>query len=109
MSGCSNKGKYSDVPPDMFCGPAGGACRGTYPVNTPQRARAALSYARHAPNPEGIRQCVYKKADEQGWMDHSTGRLIMSNEKVSKTKTVYMDGQRYRVMREGDDIKVIKD
>jgi hypothetical protein len=55
--GGSNVGKYKTGP---FCGPAGGAPKGSYPVNTKKRASAALSYARHAPNPDGIRKCVCK-------------------------------------------------
>jgi hypothetical protein len=54
-AGGSNAGKYKSGP---FCGPSGGAPKGTYPVNTKARAIAALSYARHAPNPAGIRKCV---------------------------------------------------
>lgn len=53
--GGSNVGKYKKGP---FCGPAGGAPKGSYPVNTKKRAKAALAYARHAPNPSGIRKCV---------------------------------------------------
>jgi len=56
--GCSNQGKYKGVSADLFCGTEGGSCPGTYPVNTKGRARAALAYARHAPNPEGIKKCV---------------------------------------------------
>ena len=61
--GGSNAGKYSssDGP---FCGPAGGAPSKTYPVNTKKRARAALAYARHAPNPSGIKACVYRHYPE---------------------------------------------
>lgn len=55
--GGSNVGKYKTGP---FCGPAGGAPKGSYPVNTMKRAKAALSYARHAPNPSGIKACVCK-------------------------------------------------
>lgn len=55
--GGSNVGKYKTGP---FCGPAGGAPKGSYPVNTKKRAIAALSYARHAPNPAGIKACVCK-------------------------------------------------
>jgi hypothetical protein len=54
-AGGSNAGKYKTGP---FCGPSGGAPKGTYPVNTKARAVAALAYARHAPNPSGIRACV---------------------------------------------------
>jgi hypothetical protein len=55
--GGSNVGKYKTGP---FCGPAGGAPKGSYPVNTKKRAISALSYARHAPNPGGIKACVCK-------------------------------------------------
>ena len=51
--GSSNAGEYTDVDKDEFCGPAGGAAPGTYPVNTRKRAIAAKSYARNAPNPAG--------------------------------------------------------
>jgi hypothetical protein len=54
--GGSNAGKYKTKGP--FCGPSGGAPKGTYPVNTRARAIAAISYSRHAPNPSGIKACV---------------------------------------------------
>lgn len=47
-----------------FCGPAGGYPRGTYPVNTKERCSSALRYARYAPNPCGIAQCVKRKCSE---------------------------------------------
>lgn len=73
--GCSNVGKYKNVPSELFCGPEGGSCPGTYPVNTPGRARAALSYARYAPNPEGIKKCARRVAQSKGWVDQRTGKL----------------------------------
>lgn len=51
--GGSNVGRYPGV--RTFAGPAGGAPAGSYPLNTLARARSALSYARHAPNPAGIK------------------------------------------------------
>jgi len=75
--GCSNVGKYKNVPSELFCGPEGGSCPGTYPVNTPGRARAALSYARHAPNPEGIKKCARRIAQTKGWVDPRTGKLMV--------------------------------
>ena len=66
-AGCSNKGKYSDVPEEYFCGPEGGACDGTYPVNTPGRWRAAKAYAHNAPNPQGIKDCADRIAVREGW------------------------------------------
>lgn len=55
--GGSNAGKYKKGP---FCGPSGGAPKGTYPVDTKKRAIAAIAYARNAPNPQGIKDCVHK-------------------------------------------------
>lgn len=75
--GCSNQRKYigKGIPASSFCGPEGGACSGTFPVNTPGRARAALAYARHAPNPEGIRRCTHRIARAKGWEDPLTGKI----------------------------------
>lgn len=53
--GGSNAGEYKTGP---FCGPSGKAPKGTYPVNTLKRAKAALAYARNAPDPAGIKKCV---------------------------------------------------
>ncbi|MGD8327742.1 MAG: hypothetical protein PVF65_12590, partial [Sphingomonadales bacterium] len=64
--GGSNVGRYKKVAKGKFCGPAGGAPEGSYPVNTKKRARAALAYARNAPNPEGIKRCVRKKFPSMG-------------------------------------------
>lgn len=75
--GSSNRNKYPDVSKSDFCGPEGGSSQGTYPVNTRGRARAALAYSRHAPNPQGIRECVYRKSKQKGWIDKE-GRLTMS-------------------------------
>ena len=56
--GSSNAGKYPNV--KSFCGPAGGAEKGTYPVNSLKRAKSALKLAHNAPNPSGIKKAVYK-------------------------------------------------
>ena len=53
--------QYRKVSRSKFCGPSGGAARGTYPVNTKKRCSAALSYARFAPRPCGIARCVNRK------------------------------------------------
>tara|TARA_R110000764_G_scaffold105474_1_gene191154 strand:+ start:200 stop:358 length:159 start_codon:yes stop_codon:yes gene_type:complete len=44
-----------------FAGPAGGAPKGSYPINTRKRAVSALALAHNAPNPAGIRRAVKKK------------------------------------------------
>lgn len=63
--GSSNIGKYKKVSKGDFCGPSGGAAKGTYPVNNKRRCKAALSYAHNAPNPEGIRSCVKRKCGKK--------------------------------------------
>ena len=65
VTAAGNK-KYLNVN-TQFCGPAGGAKATAFPVNTEKRCRAALSYARYAPKPAGIRACALKKAKEKGW------------------------------------------
>lgn len=60
-AGGSNVGKYKRVSKKEFCGPSGGSPEGSYPVDTKKRCRSALSYARNAPNPKGIRACVKEK------------------------------------------------
>lgn len=60
-AGGSNVGKYKSVASKDFAGTAGGAPKGSYPINTKARAKAALSYARNAPNPSGIKEKVYDK------------------------------------------------
>ena len=59
--GRSNVSKYKKEGVRKFCGPAGGAVKGSYPVNTKKRCSAALSYARFAPDPCGIARCVHRK------------------------------------------------
>ncbi len=57
--GGSNVGEYKTV--KSFAGTAGGAPKGSYPINTLARAKSALKLAHNAPNPAGIRRAVYKK------------------------------------------------
>ena len=59
--GGSNVGKYKNVKQSEMAGTAGGAPKGSYPINTLKRAKAALAYARNAPNPQGIKNKVYNK------------------------------------------------
>ena len=62
-----NEGKYKNLNKNVFCGPAGNAGEGTFPVNSEKRCRAALSYAKRAPNPKGIRACAIRKAKKHHW------------------------------------------
>jgi len=57
--GMSNAGKYKNVSKDDFCGP-----KGTYPVNSLDRAKSALKLAHNAKDPEAIKSCVYTKFPE---------------------------------------------
>jgi hypothetical protein len=63
------KPKYADLPEEAFCGQEGGYPEGvlSFPVNSEKRCQAALRYAHNAPNPEGIRECAEKKAEQYGW------------------------------------------
>jgi len=54
--GSSNAGAYKRVAPKDFAGP-----NYTYPINTIERARSALSLAHNAADPDAIRAKVYKK------------------------------------------------
>jgi hypothetical protein len=71
------KSRYSKegIPKELFCGPSGGTRAGSYPVNSPGRAIAAMSYARYAPNPQGIKECARRIALSKGWVNAKTGRI----------------------------------
>lgn len=62
--GGSNVGEYKRVKKGEFAGPKGGAPKGSYPINTLKRAKAALAYAHNAPDPAGIKRAVYRKYPE---------------------------------------------
>ncbi len=60
--GMSNAGKYKDVAKEDFCGP-----KGTYPVNTLERAKSALKLAHNAGSKRKIKKikdCVLSKYPE---------------------------------------------
>ena len=59
--GGSNVGEYKNVKKSDFAGTKGGAPQGSYPINTKKRAKSALKLAHNAPNPEGVKEAVYKK------------------------------------------------
>ena len=58
-AGGSNVGKYKGV--KAFAGPSGGAPAGSFPINTPARAKSAIKLAHNAPRPAGIKAAVYRK------------------------------------------------
>ena len=60
-AGGSNVGKYKTVSKSAFAGTAGGAPKGSYPINTKARGKSALKLAHNAPNPAGIKKKVLKK------------------------------------------------
>jgi len=62
--GGSNVGKYTGV--KSFCGPSGGAPKGSYPVNSCGRVKAAKAYAHNAPNPSGITRCAERAGARMG-------------------------------------------
>jgi hypothetical protein len=64
--GGSNVGNYKKVSSKDFAGTAGGAPKGSYPINTEKRAKAALAYAHNAPNPSGIKEKVHSKYPDLG-------------------------------------------
>jgi hypothetical protein len=64
--GGSNVGKYKNVKESNMAGTAGGAPKGSYPINSLKRAKAALAYAHNAPNPAGIKAKVHEKYPKLG-------------------------------------------
>lgn len=56
--GGSGVGKYKGV--KKFAGPAGGAPKGSFPMNTLKRAKAALAYSGNAPKPGKLKKAVYR-------------------------------------------------
>ena len=65
VPGSSNTGKYKKVKPKEFCGAAGGSSKYSFPVNTPERRKAAVKLAHNAPNPAGIKACVKRKSNKK--------------------------------------------
>lgn len=47
-----------------YAGPAGGAPKGSFPIGDKKHALSAIRLSGHAPNPEGIKNAVYKKYPE---------------------------------------------
>ena len=66
--------KAHEKPGGSNVGPSGGAPKGSYPIPDKKHAKSALSLSHHAPNPNGIKQAVYKKYPEL--KKHSDGGII---------------------------------
>jgi hypothetical protein len=62
--GSSNAGKYKNVASKDFAGTSGGSSKYSFPINDIKHAKAALSRAHFAPDPEGIKSRVYRKFPE---------------------------------------------
>lgn len=67
--GSASSGRYT-AKEGPFCGPSGGAAKGTYPVKDFEHIRNALSRARFAPHPEGVRKCACARAQALGLKGH---------------------------------------
>lgn len=70
-AGGSNVGKVrktSGATEGPFVGPSGGAPKGSYPVTNKKQWAAAKSYARHAPNPSGIKKAADRIGKKKGWL-----------------------------------------
>jgi len=70
--GGSNVGKErktSGAKEGPFCGPSGKSPKGSFPVTSEKQAKSAKAYARHAPDPQGVKSCVDKIAKKKGWFD----------------------------------------
>lgn len=74
-AGGSNVGKYPSN--WSFAGPSGGAPKGSYPIPDVAHAKSALKLAHNAPNPEGIKQAVYRKFPQ---LKHAKGGSIKKQE-----------------------------
>lgn len=59
-----------------YVGPSGGAPKGSYPIPDLKHAKSALSLAHNAPNPQGIKDAVYRKYPT---LKHKNGGVINYN------------------------------
>ena len=79
--------RYKGLKKSDFCGPAGGDQPQTFPVSNQEECRAALTYARYAPKPEGIRKCALAKAKKNGWKCGVTLNENANKNNRSKSKS----------------------
>lgn len=57
-----------------YVGPSGGAPQGSYPIPDLKHAKSALALAHNAPNPEGIKNAVYRKYPQL--KKHQAGGIV---------------------------------
>ena len=95
--GSSSAGRYRNegLSEEEFCGPAGGAAPGTFPVNTWGRTRAALSYSRHAPDPAGVRECAIEHAEERRWMPADEAAAHRAYYHLESTDRAWREASRF--------------
>jgi len=79
--------RYKGLKKSDFCGPAGGDVPRSFPVSNQEECRAALTYARYAPKPEGIRKCALAKAKNNGWKCGVTLNENANKNNRSKSKS----------------------
>lgn len=67
--GGSNVGKArktSAAGQGPFCGPAGGAPAGSFPVTSCGQGKSAIGYSHNAPNPAGVKACARRIMKQKG-------------------------------------------
>lgn len=96
----SSRHAKEGIPKSFFCGKAAGKGEFDYPVNTPGRAIAALSYARYAPNQAGLKKCVERVAKREGWYDADAKKIRrkpVASKPTKRVRTVKIDGQIHHI------------
>lgn len=63
-----------------YAGPSGGAPKGSYPIGDIRHAKAAIKMSGHAPNPQGIKEAVYKKYPQLRPKKKALGGDLRDNE-----------------------------
>ena len=61
-----NKGKFTEIKKRIgpYVGSSGGAPKGSYPIPDKAHAISTLRISGHDPNPQGIKDAVYRKYPE---------------------------------------------
>jgi hypothetical protein len=80
--------KTSKAGQGPFVGPSGGAPAGSYPVTNRKQWAAAKSYARHAPNPAGIKAAADRVARKRGWLKGGGGGIGTASQRGAARSAV---------------------